>query len=92
MPTDQKTHTEPTNNANEISKPNTKVTLQRKQSSTAMFVGLSILTGLMGAFIHPVMSYFLVEGLNVAPMYIGLYMIAVTLSGLAISQRLGASR
>lgn len=57
--------------------------------SAKFFIILSILTGLVGAFVHPLMSYFLVDGLNVQPVYIGLYMVSVTLSGLVISQMLG---
>ncbi|GLS26620.1 MFS transporter [Marinibactrum halimedae] len=51
---------------------------------------LSGLTGLVGAFVHPVMSFFLVEGLNVQPIWIGVYTISVTLAGMGVSQWLGA--
>lgn len=54
-----------------------------------LFLLLSTFTGLTNAFIVPVMSYFLVEGLGAEPMYIGLYTVAVTLSGLVVSQWLG---
>lgn len=57
--------------------------------SSKLFVLLSILTGLVGAFIYPLMSFFLVDELDVQPMYIGVYMTSVTLSGLVISQLLG---
>ncbi len=58
-------------------------------TSAFQFILLSILTGLIGAFIYPLLSYFLVEQLKVEPIYIGVYMVLVTLSGLAISQYLG---
>ncbi|MGJ8678977.1 MFS transporter [Paraglaciecola sp.] len=58
-------------------------------TSSKLFIILSVLTGLVGAFIHPLMSYFLVEEVKVPPMYIGVYMVAVTLAGLLISQILG---
>lgn len=62
---------------------------REKQSSRGIFIALSLLTGLTGAFIHPLMSLFLVDGLGVQPIYIGVYMVGVTLSGLFISQILG---
>ncbi|MDU0356036.1 sugar efflux transporter [Paraglaciecola aquimarina] len=58
-------------------------------ASANLFIVLSILTGLVGAFINPLMTYFLVDGLAVPPIYIGLYTISLTLSGLIISQWLG---
>ncbi|WP_235313852.1 sugar efflux transporter [Paraglaciecola algarum] len=58
-------------------------------TSSKLFILLSILTGLVGAFIHPLMSFFLVDELQVPPVYIGIYMVAVTLAGLVISQILG---
>ena len=57
--------------------------------SAKYFIFLSILTGLVGSFIHPLMSFFLVDELQVQPMYIGVYMTAVTVAGLVISQYLG---
>ncbi|MGJ8691140.1 MAG: sugar efflux transporter [Thalassotalea sp.] len=63
---------------------------RRSDNSIAkLFIILSILTGLIGAFVNPLMSYFIVEGLNSPPIYIGLYTGCVTLSGLVISQWLG---
>ena len=35
------------------------------------------------------MSYFLIDEINVEPIYISIYMVSVTLSGLVISQYLG---
>lgn len=61
-----------------------------KTASTQLFIALSILTGLIGAFVHPLMSYFLVDELTMPPMYIGLYTVSVTLSGLVLSQWFGA--
>ncbi len=58
-------------------------------TSSKIFILLSILTGLVGAFIHPLMSYFLVDELQVEPKFIGVYMVSVTLSGLVISQFCG---
>ena len=43
----------------------------------------------MGAFVNPLMSLFIVEGLNSPPIYLGVYMVAVTLTGIVISQWLG---
>jgi len=54
-----------------------------------IFILLSMLTGLMGAFVNPLMSLFIVEGLNSPPIYLGVYMVAVTLTGIVISQWLG---
>ncbi|WP_158967248.1 sugar efflux transporter [Paraglaciecola sp. L3A3] len=59
-------------------------------ASTKLFIVLSILTGLVGAFINPLMSYFLVDSLDVPPIYIGLYTISLTISGIVISQWLGS--
>lgn len=59
-------------------------------NSSKVFIILSILTGLTGAFIHPLMSYFLVDEMQVSPMYIGVYMVSVTLAGLLVSQVLGS--
>ncbi|WP_228710729.1 sugar efflux transporter [Saccharobesus litoralis] len=53
------------------------------------FLVLSLLTGLSSAFITPIMSYFLVDELQVAPFYIGVYTVAVTLTGLVVSQYFG---
>jgi SET family sugar efflux transporter-like MFS transporter len=63
---------------------------QAGRSSRGIFIALSLLTGLTGAFIHPLMSLFLVDGLGVEPIYIGVYMVSVTLSGLCISQIFGS--
>lgn len=54
-----------------------------------VFVALSVLTGLMGAFVFPITSFFLIDGLSLQPVYVGVYMIAVTCSGIVISQFLG---
>ncbi len=44
----------------------------------------------MGAFVNPLMSLFIVEGLRAPPMYLGVYVVAVTIMGLVISQWLGS--
>lgn len=49
-----------------------------------------MLTGLIGSFVNPLMSLFIVEGLNSPPAYIGIYTVSVTLAGLAFSQWLGS--
>ena len=54
-----------------------------------LFLTLSLLTGLVGAFVNPIMIYFLVEELQTEPMYIGVYTVSLTISGLIISQWLG---
>ncbi len=59
------------------------------RGQSLLFLTLSMFTGLIGAFMYPVMSYFLVEGLGAPPVYIGLYTVAVTISGLFISQWMG---
>ena len=53
------------------------------------FLLLSLLTGLTSSFVTPLMSYFLIDEINVEPIYISIYMVSVTLSGLVISQYLG---
>lgn len=53
------------------------------------FLLLSLLTGLTSSFVTPLMSYFLIDGINVEPFYMSVYMVSVTLSGLVISQYLG---
>ncbi len=55
-----------------------------------LFFLLSMFTGLIGSFVNPLMSLFIVEGLKSPPVYIGIYTVAVTLAGLAFSQWLGA--
>mgnify|MGYP000109047805 CR=1 FL=1 len=62
----------------------------KKTSTASLFISLSVLTGLVSAFVSPLMSYFLVDFLQTPPMYIGVYMTAVTLSGLVLSQWLGS--
>lgn len=64
--------------------------LPSSNTSAKAFIFLGILTGFVGAFVNPLMSYFLVDELAVEPMYIGLYMVSVTVSGLILSQWLGA--
>ena len=60
------------------------------QSKTArLFIFLSVLTGFIGAFVNPLMSYFIVEGLNSPPVYIGFYTVSVTIAGLVISHWFG---
>lgn len=49
-----------------------------------------MLTGLIGSFVNPLMSLFIVEGLNSPPAYIGIYTVSVTLAGLVFSQWLGS--
>ncbi len=49
-----------------------------------------MLTGLIGSFVNPLMSLFIVEGLKSPPAYIGIYTVSVTLAGLIFSQWLGA--
>ena len=53
------------------------------------FLLLSLLTGLTSSFVTPLMSYFLIDEINVEPIYISIYMVSATLSGLVISQYLG---
>ena len=55
-----------------------------------MFIFLSLLTGLIGAFVNPLMSLFIVEGLHSPPMYLGVYTTGVTLMGIVFSQWLGS--
>ena len=55
-----------------------------------IFLFLSMLTGLMGAFVHPLMSYFIVDELGSPPYAMGLYMFAVTITGLVFSQFMGS--
>ena len=59
------------------------------RGQSLLFLVLSALTGLINAFINPIMSYYLVEGLHTPPVYIGVYTVTVTLSGLILSQWLG---
>lgn len=56
--------------------------------SSRHFILLSLFTGLVGAFVYPLISYFLIEELGKSPVYIGIYMVSITLSGLVISQYL----
>ncbi|NDV93062.1 MFS transporter [Alteromonas sp. 345S023] len=53
------------------------------------FLLLSLLTGLTSSFVTPIMSYFLIDEINVQPIFISVYMVSVTLSGLMISHYLG---
>lgn len=53
------------------------------------FLLLSLLTGLTSSFVTPLMSYFLIDEINVEPIFISVYMVSVTLSGLVVSQYLG---
>ncbi|MCU4675104.1 sugar efflux transporter [Catenovulum sp. 2E275] len=55
-----------------------------------LFLILSMLTGLIGSFVNPLMSLFIVEGLKSPPAYIGIYTVSVTLAGLVFSQWLGS--
>ncbi|MEO2279716.1 sugar efflux transporter [Pseudoalteromonas pernae] len=55
-----------------------------------LFIFLSLLTGLIGAFVNPLMSLFIVEGLQSPPMYLGVYTSGVTLMGIVFSQWLGS--
>ena len=50
---------------------------------------VAFITGLGMSFVLPVMSLFLIEHLQVQPIYVGLYTIAMTTSGIAFSQILG---
>jgi len=50
---------------------------------------VAFITGLGMSFVLPVMGLFLIEGLSVQPMYVGLYTIAMTISGIVVSQFLG---
>ncbi|MBB1291471.1 sugar efflux transporter [Pseudoalteromonas sp. SR41-4] len=47
-----------------------------------VFILLSLLTGLIGAFVNPLMSLFIVEGLQSPPIYLGVYTTGVTLMGI----------
>ncbi len=58
-------------------------------SSPLVFIVLSVMTGLIGGFIYPLLSFFLVDEINIEPVYIGVYMVLVTLSGLTVSQFFG---
>jgi len=55
-----------------------------------LFLVLSLLTGLVSAFVNPIMIYFLVDELHIKPLYIGVYTVSLTISGLIISQWLGS--
>ena len=55
-----------------------------------LFLTLSLLTGFVSAFVNPIMIYFLVDELHTEPLYIGVYTVSLTISGLIISQWLGA--
>ncbi|AWB66160.1 MFS transporter [Saccharobesus litoralis] len=57
--------------------------------SAKQFIFLSSLTGMIGSFIYPLLSYFLIDELNNPPIYVGIYMVSVTLAGIVISQTLG---
>ncbi|EWH08946.1 major facilitator family protein [Catenovulum agarivorans DS-2] len=59
------------------------------KNSPWLFISLSVLTGLIGSFVYPLMSLFLVQDLDVQPIFIGVYTVSVTVSGLLISQWLG---
>lgn len=54
-----------------------------------VFILLSLLTGLIGAFVNPLMGLFIVEGLQSPPIYLGVYTTGVTLMGILFSQWLG---
>lgn len=62
---------------------------KQKNTSASLFISLSVLTGLVSSFISPLMSYFIVDFLQTPPMYLGVYMAAVTMSGLVLSQWFG---
>lgn len=57
--------------------------------SAKFFVFLAAVTGTISAFIAPIMSYFLVEGLSLPAYYIGIYTITVTVMTVIVSQFLG---
>jgi len=58
-------------------------------TSPLAFIVLSVMTGLIGGFIYPLLSFFLVDEINIKPAYIGVYMVLVTVSGLTVSQFFG---
>nr|WP_275440756.1 sugar efflux transporter [Vibrio sp. Of7-15] len=59
------------------------------RSDAGSYFIINGLTALAFSFILPIMSLFLVEGLGVEPIYIGLYTISAALSGMIMSQKLG---
>lgn len=50
---------------------------------------VNVLTAFCYAFVLPVMTVFLVEGLGIAPSLIGLYTVALALSGIFVAQWFG---
>lgn len=59
------------------------------RSDAGSYFIINGLTALAFSFILPIMSLFLVEGLGIEPIYIGLYTISAALSGMLMSQTLG---
>lgn len=57
--------------------------------SAKFFVFLAAITGMISAFIAPIMSYFLVEGLSLPAYYIGIYTVTLTTMTVIVSQILG---
>lgn len=60
------------------------------QTSSYHFVILATITGLISAFVSPIMTFFLVEGLQLPPFYIAIYSVVVTFATVVMSQVLGA--
>ena len=60
-----------------------------KNTTTLALPIVAFITGLGMSFVLPVMSLFLIESLDVEPIYVGLYTIAMTISGIVFSQVLG---
>ncbi|MCM2679720.1 sugar efflux transporter [Echinimonas agarilytica] len=59
------------------------------KDARGLFLVLSTLTGLIGSFVYPLMSLFLVQQLDSPPIFIGIYTVSVTIAGLIFSQWLG---
>lgn len=54
-----------------------------------LFFIVNALTSLSFAFILPIMSFFLIEQLQISPAYIGIYTVCTALSGIIYSRQLG---
>lgn len=59
------------------------------QTDYRLLFVVNVLTAFCYAFVLPVMTVFLVEGLGIAPGFIGLYTVALALSGIVVAQWFG---
>ncbi|ASA57568.1 sugar efflux transporter [Vibrio gazogenes] len=59
------------------------------RGSSGVYFWLNGLAAMAFSFILPVMSLFLIEGLGIEPMYIGLYTVGTAISTILVSQILG---